>query len=110
MRSCSRIVRKHLGCVITQSQTPQPNLFRNTRVNADSLLISLSLLSSRDFSYSSLPLAYRDFDPLNVHSERRKELAMSITGPNLLAARRNLTAPSRPFFPWTRDTPYTQPY
>jgi tyrosyl-DNA phosphodiesterase 2 len=35
---------------------------------------------------------------------------MSTTDPNLLAAMRNIAATRRSFFPWTRDTPYIQPY
>lgn len=35
---------------------------------------------------------------------------MSTTDPNLLAAIRNIAARRRSFFPWTRDTPETQPY
>ena len=35
---------------------------------------------------------------------------MSTTDPNLIAAMQNIAAKRRSFFPWTRDTPYTQPY
>ena len=35
---------------------------------------------------------------------------MSTTDPNLLAAMRNIAATHRSSFPWTRDTPYVQPY
>jgi tyrosyl-DNA phosphodiesterase 2 len=35
---------------------------------------------------------------------------MSTTDPNLLAAMRNIAATRKSSFPWTRDTPFAQPY